>query len=203
MTATTGATTAGATTGRAGDGSLPDRWRRRLRVPVFTAATVTLGVGAHLAAGGARPAPGQLGLITAVVALICSAAAGRERRMPALLDAVGLTEAGIHIALLGGSHADHAGHVGHVVDRSGSAGMLLAHLLASVALAWWLRRGEAAAWRAVDRAVGRGLLLLTARSAPPLRLPEPAVPAVDHRSRRIARLHIGSVPPVRGPPCPA
>lgn len=166
----------------------------RLRVPVFTAATVVLGVGAHVAAGGAAPAIGQLLLITAVVAAISSAVATRELRLPALVGAVALTEAGIHVALLGQAHA------GHGVDRSGSSGMLLAHLAASLLLAWWLRRGEAAVWHMVVRA-GR---LVRLPSAPVrLRLPEMLRLVATAGTRRLRRLHVGPVHPVRGPPCVA
>ncbi len=167
---------------------------RRLRVPVFTAATVVLGVGAHLAAGGAEPSAGQLALITAVVAVICSVVAGRELRMPALLGAVGLTEAGIHVALLG------EGHAAHVVDRSGSAGMLLGHLAASVLLAWWLRCGEAAAWRAVSRA---GRLLAVAVAGPALRLPGLPRTTAEAPAPLLRSVHVRPVHPVRGPPCAA
>jgi hypothetical protein len=171
-----------------------DRLRHRLRVPVFTAATVTLGIGAHLAAGGVAPSASLLGLITAVVTALCAATAGRELRLPALLGAVALTEAGIHVALLGQDHAAHG------AARSGSAAMLLAHMAASVLLAWWLRRGEAAVWRAVQRA---GSLLALATAGPPLQLPRVPRPRTGIRPRPLRRLHVGPVHPVRGPPCVA
>ena len=162
-------------------GSGVDRLRRRLRVPVFTAATVSLGVGAHLAAGGTEPSAGQLGLVSAVVAVLCAVVAGHELRMPALLG---------------------EGHAAHAVDRSGSAGMLLGHLAASVLLACWLRRGEAAAWRAVSRA-GRLLAVAVAVAGPALRLPGLPRTTAEAPAPLLRSVHVRPVHPVRGPPCAA
>jgi hypothetical protein len=46
------------------------------------------------------------------------------------------------VALLGQVHPEHS--------AAHSAAMTMAHAVAAVLLAWWLRRGEASAWRAVQ-----------------------------------------------------
>lgn len=177
-------------------GSTLDRMRRRLRVPAFTAATVSLGVGAHLAAGGEAPSGSLLVLLTAVVAVICSATAGRELRLAALLGAVALAELGIHVALLGDGHAAH-GPGSHAPGQH-PALMTAAHLVASALLACWLRRGEAAVWRTVGRTVR--LVGLARRGGPVL----PPVPLtrgiVGDLTRPLLPQHAGTVRQVRGPP---
>ncbi|WP_088281068.1 hypothetical protein [Kineosporia sp. A_224] len=89
-----------------------------------------------------------------------------------------------------------AGYAAHVYP--GHA-MLLAHLLAAVAAAWWLRRGEAAVWAAL-RAV---------RPALRLAVPTPLVPAVRQRPRVRPRTAVAvlcdqvlatAAHPRRGPP---
>nr|WP_055502730.1 hypothetical protein [Nonomuraea pusilla] len=87
---------------------------------------------------------------------------------------------------------------GHGGGLAVGAGMLLAHLTASLLTAWWLARGEAALW-ALLRRLGRRLTPLRAVAvpAPPSLVPVvrtravPAAPALRHSLAR------------RGPPLPA
>jgi hypothetical protein len=118
-----------------------------LRVPGFTVPTVTLALLAHLAAGGAPPGFAMLALLYGSVGLLCASVAPRERRLPQLLAGVGLVQVGVHVALL-----EH--HSTVAPARSSTSGvMTAAHLAATLALAWWLRRGEAMLWRAAARAL--------------------------------------------------
>ncbi|WP_435875153.1 hypothetical protein, partial [Nonomuraea pusilla] len=87
---------------------------------------------------------------------------------------------------------------GHGGGLAVGAGMLLAHLTASLLTAWWLARGEAALW-ALLRRLGRRLTPLKAVAvpAPPSLVPVvrtravPTAPALRHSLAR------------RGPPLPA
>lgn len=125
----------------AGGGDPLEALRLQLRVPVFTAACVYLGVGAHIAAGGSPPGAAMVLLLVGAVALICASLERRERSLPSIVAGVGLGQLGIHVALL----------AGHQHEASAAAQnqpvMLMAHAGAVLALAWWLRRGEAAVWR--------------------------------------------------------
>jgi len=162
--------------------------RAWLRVPVFTAASLALGIVGHLWAGGGPPGPGALTLLVGVVGLISLRLADRERRLPELVLAVALVQAAVHVALLDRSEAAPMLH---------PAAMTLAHAVAAVALAWWLRRGEAAVWASAARLLRR----LTGRFPVPPPLPR-AVPRLApnwHRPDPLTGPRPG-VRTVRGPP---
>jgi hypothetical protein len=96
-----------------------------------------------------------------------------------------------------------AGYVAHVYP--GHA-MLLAHLLAAVAAAWWLRRGEAAVWAAL-RAVRPTLRHVVPVTAPAT---VPAAPRPRPRAQQVAavvalrdQVLAAAAHPRRGPPLPA
>jgi hypothetical protein len=154
-----------------------------LRVPLFTVATVGLGILAHLAGGGGPPGLATLLLMLAAVALLWKVAARTEQSLLRLLGVMVWVQLGIHLALsqaslgssagqsdcstmtamasggsgaAGGTTAMPAGHAMH-----GSLWMWVAHGAAALLVAAWLRRGEAACWRALRRVV--------ARLAPPVR----------------------------------
>ena len=158
-----------------------------LRVPAFTAASLTLGVLGHLWAGGTVPGPGTLLVLVGIVGLIGTRLAHRERRLPELVAAVALVQVAVHVALL---------------DRQASFGvhsptMTLAHAAAAVALAWWLRRGEAAFWAAAVRLLRR----LTGAPVAPLPLPSAALrPPPDARRPGPIAGPGSSAWSVRGPP---
>jgi hypothetical protein len=164
--------------------------RLRLRVPVFTAACVCLGVGAHIAAGGSLPSAAMVLLMVAAVAVTCASLQCRERGLPSIVLAVGLVQLGVHVALLAGhEHATSAA-------AENRPAMLMAHACAVLALAWWLRRGEAAAWRATVKVWPRlfplGSVLVSLKVSVPDRR--------ALRSRAPLRGAPGLVLPVRGPP---
>jgi hypothetical protein len=116
--------------------------RVRQRVPVFTAACVVLGVAAHSAAGGSTPGAGVVLVMVVAVAMTSASLECREQGLPSIVLAVALAQLGVHVALL-------AGH-DHAASRVGEnrPALFIAHAWPVVVLAWWLRRGEAAAWRA-------------------------------------------------------
>ncbi len=115
------------------------------RVPAFTVPTVGLAVTAHVAAGGGPPDAGTLTVLLLCVGLVTASVAGRQRRMPHLLAGVALVQVAVHVALL-----DH--HPGAPTRQHiGAAPMTLAHAGTSLALAWWLTKGESCLWRQVLR----------------------------------------------------
>ena len=124
------------------DGDPLEALRLRLRVPVFTAACVCLGVGAHIGAGGSPPDAAMVLRMVAAVAVTSASLQCRERGLPSIVAAVALVQLGVHVALLA-SHEHEASAAPENLPV-----MLMAHAGAVMALAWWLRRGEAAVWRA-------------------------------------------------------
>ena len=120
-----------------------------LRVPAFTMPTVSLAVAAHVAAGGHPPDAGTLAVLLLCVGLVSASVAGRQRRLPHLLVGVALVQVAVHVALL-----DHHAVVA-TGQRIGAVPMTLAHAGASLALAWWLTKGESCLWRQVIRLSAR------------------------------------------------
>ncbi|WP_405143054.1 MFS transporter [Sphaerisporangium sp. NBC_01403] len=159
---------------------------RLARSAVFAVVCVTLAAAAHWFAGGAGPAPQVLLSGGLAVMTITTALAGRERS-PATVTGLLLAAQVFMHQFLGprspqglpsvpGPHHDHGTAVlpqGHGLGVN--AGMLLAHLTATLLTGWWLSRGEAALW-SVLRGVGayavRRLAVLMWRDA----TPAPGVP---------------------------
>lgn len=190
--------------------------RRVLRSAVLGSASLALAVGAHVAGGGAAPGAGLLLLTAALVGLVALTATARRVRLTWLAPLLGLEQALLHALFqaLGSTAvlctaATSAGHAGHHADAAlacvpaaGSATMtmpdwpmLLAHLLATLATAWLLVRGESALWSLAERVVRAA----TARPGA-LRLPR-AVVVVRTTRRRPHRRPCGTAAP-RGPPLP-
>jgi hypothetical protein len=138
------------------------------RVAVFTLATVALGVGGHLAGGGRAPSALVLAGLLAGCAVAASGMAGREQTLPRLVLAVGAIQVGIHAVLMSptpGMHQHGAAMPGHAMLGRSMVGW---HAVAVLLLAWWLRRGEAAAWR-----LARALANRVFRERAALAMPEP------------------------------
>jgi hypothetical protein len=129
---------------------------RLVRASAFAAVCVALACLGHLTASGEPMAPWAVGTGFLAVLGVATLLTGHERSLS--------TIAG---GLVGGQFALHTLFVTSqchphpvVVDSSGSwAGMSTAHLLAAVAAAWWLRRGERAVWALARRAWIRPLVL--------------------------------------------
>ena len=148
--------------------------RRVLRSAVLGAATLMLAVGALVAGGGVLPGAGLLLLTAALVGLVALTATARRVRLTWLAPLLGLEQALLHALFQAAGSAGavctaatSAGHAGHHADAAltcvpaaGSAAMtmpdgpmLLAHLLATVATAWVLVRGESALWSLAEQVV--------------------------------------------------
>lgn len=205
---------------------------RSLRAAVFAAVCVLLAAAGHGLAMGDMPSAGADAFAFLGVFGLGWALGRRERSLPGIGAAMLATQAGLHFAFgaahpgpAAGSGRAHAMNMsamgGPGMAGPGMAAMhahsatvpattahgttvyaTLAHLLAALVASWWLRRGEAALWSLLRRAVALvpGLVAWW-RNAP---LPRPAgrtvpLPAAPEPPRRPALRHAVSR---RGPPLP-
>ncbi|MFE9448445.1 hypothetical protein [Streptomyces sp. NPDC006739] len=155
---------------------------RSLRAAVFAAVCVLLAAAGHgLAMGDMPPVPvdavGCLGVFALGWLL-----GGRERSLPGICAAMLATQAALHVAFDAAhrsapppAHAPHMAsmHMASMSSTSSTSPMDMAgldrphlvitqlvtahataaHLLAALIASWWLRRGEAALWSLLRRAV--------------------------------------------------
>ena len=188
---------------------------RAARTVSLGGASLLLATGAHLAGGGRLPSVGVLAVVAFLVGLIAVTLTARRLRLGALVAALGIEQAVLHVVFdaasmtgpgcaptpLGGHAATMAGCLGAApvaaapVVSALSAGrlMLVAHLVATLASAWLLARGERWWWRQWDRAVEAA----TWTAAPRVRRRRPARPLM-------VRVLLGAEPvptaAPRGPP---
>ncbi|GAA3938740.1 hypothetical protein GCM10023085_20200 [Actinomadura viridis] len=173
---------------------------RLVRATVFAAVCVLLTSAGHLLASGGPVAPwtaafGFAGVLGAALAL-----AGHERSLATILGGLLLGQFALHSLFAAG----HGGHHGALPaaedDGGGSLGMTAAHLLAALASAWWLRRGERQAWRLARQAarvLALPFLLVTVTPGAPAR--SAAVPPCPPRVRPAVAV-LRHVLVLRGPP---
>ncbi|WP_233515472.1 hypothetical protein [Marinitenerispora sediminis] len=179
---------------------------------------VGLSAGGHALSSGHAVAASGLVIAFAGVFLAARAAAGRERGFAQILGWMLWGQLALHLffsvfsGLTGGMPPDPAGAaqaVGHqmsaVPSDTGASGpgMLAAHLGAAVVSAWWLRRGEAAAFSLAGQLVTLlfGLLWapLRPRTVPAVRRPAGFPRTAQGRPRPAALRHVVVL---RGPPRP-
>jgi hypothetical protein len=180
-----------------------------LRAAVFAVVCAVLGAAGHALASGSLPP--LVGLLTGIplVVLVTGWLVRAQRSLPVLAAAVSGTQLGLHALFdyaaanpVADLHTAHlaAHHAGHGATGSMTAGMAAAHLVAGLAAAWWLRRGETAVFAYCAAAALPLLGLLTSGDAPVLPAAEPAPrPRAEPRLRlRAAPLRHSLVR--RGPP---
>ncbi|GAA3191155.1 MFS transporter [Nonomuraea roseoviolacea] len=173
---------------------------RLARTAVFSAVCVVLASLAHVAGGGSAPAPGTAALGLGAACVLALALGGRERHPLTINLALVAAQAVLHEWFSAGGPT---GYVSVSVHLHGSpadgmslavgsgepagrglavgAGMLAAHLTATLLTGWWLARGEAALWsllrrlhdglgRRLGRVLSAGVFpaLPSARQAPPV-----------------------------------
>jgi hypothetical protein len=144
---------------------------RALRMTVFAAVCVALATTGHWLESGRRPGAAALVLGAGVGLFVANRLAGRERSFAAIGSGVVAIQALLHVVFVlcdtGHRAATEAGmamHGAHLAPEAAgtvsafsavapadprlgmSAGMALAHLIAAIAAAAWLRCGEAALW---------------------------------------------------------
>ena len=183
---------------------------RLARAATFASVAVALSATAHVTGGGGPPGVGVLvlglGAVLAVAVLVTGHRIGRltmlgllagsQVALHTMFGALGSAPAGSP-CLSGDHHAAHAAAcepgamAGHTA--AGGTPMLLAHALATVALALLLARGEQILWT-LAAALG---LTLPARPTPPAPTRRTTPAPADPVRPRVALRH---VPFLRGPP---
>ena len=128
---------------------------RSLRAAVFAVLCVLLAAGGHaLAVGVAPPVWAQVAGALPVFAVGCLLG-GRERSLTGIGGATLASQGGLHLTF--GVARPHAAMVMHGMRMSHSHALTphatAAHVGAALVLTWWLRRGEAALWSLLRRAV--------------------------------------------------
>jgi hypothetical protein len=174
---------------------------RLARTAAFSAVCVALAALAHVAGGGSGPEPWAAGLGLAAVAGLGLALCGRERSPATINSVLVVAQFGLHELFAGDDTAYVSVSVsvhGHGDGLAVNAGMLLAHLTATLITGVWVARGEAALWSLLRR-LGRRLLLLRPVAVPAVRACVPVVftrvvPLQPGFRHCLAR---------RGPPLPA
>ncbi len=130
---------------------------RLLRASVFSAVCVLLTCLGHLTASGESLSGGKVAVAFAGTLGVSFALAGHERSWATILSGLLGGQFLLHSLFVSGA-AHHADPSTGLVEVPGNGlGMTLAHLVAAIASAWWLRRGERHAWR-LARLAARTLL---------------------------------------------
>jgi hypothetical protein len=130
---------------------------RSLRAAVFAALCVLLASGGHTLATGMAPSLWAQGAGFVPVFAAGWVLGGRERSLGAIGGATLTSQGGLHLAF--GAARPHTVMVMHGMRMTHSHMHALtphataAHVSAAVLLTWWLRRGEAALWSLLRRAV--------------------------------------------------
>ncbi|WP_051325496.1 hypothetical protein [Glycomyces tenuis] len=163
---------------------------RLLRATVFAAVTVSASALLHIWGGGAAPRPEFFAAGLALVFAGGVAAGGRQRGFAALAPLCLAAQWGLHECFSAGA-APH--------DHGAGVSMLLVHVVAALAQASWLARGEAGLAALLDL-----LTLFLARAVRP-RLARARVPvfrrAFRPRTRRLRSLEpLATAISNRGPP---
>jgi hypothetical protein len=159
---------------------------------------MSLAVAGHVAGGGALPgatAASLLGLtVVGSVAL-----SGRRWTFSALATVLLGVQLVCHVALAGpATAANPAGHT-HATHGT-SASMLAAHVLAALATAVLLRRGESWCWRLVAL-LGRPAQVMRLFAAPPVAASRARLaPATKGATALLRSLLLADAQPRRGPP---
>ncbi|MGN9839808.1 MFS transporter [Nonomuraea sp. H19] len=147
---------------------------RLARTAAFSAVCVTLAALSHVLGGGSAPAPWAAGLGLAAVAGFGLALCGRERSTATINVVLAGAQLGLHELFAVDDTTAYVSVHGHGGGLAINAGMLLAHLTATLITGLWLARGEAALWSLLRR-LGRRLVLLRPVAVPAVR---PSVPVV-------------------------
>ncbi|MGW0770201.1 hypothetical protein [Streptomyces sp. NPDC002676] len=182
---------------------------RGLRAAVFAAVCVLLAVAGHGLGMGVLPPLWADGAGFLAVFACGWALGARERSLPGIGGAMLAVQAGLHLAFDAAVPATTVhlatSPAGGTAEASGADAhlhALPAHLLAALAAAWWLRRGEAALWSLLRRTAALVPGLAAWRRDAPLPSPAgrgPQAPADPPPARMLRLRHAVSR---RGPPAP-
>ncbi|WP_329299745.1 hypothetical protein OG410_15865 [Streptomyces sp. NBC_00659] len=130
---------------------------RSLRAAVFAVLCVLLAAGGHaLATGQAPPLWAEGAGLLAVFATGC-VLGGRERSLSGIGGAMLVAQAGLHLGFEAArprmAMNMHGIHMAHPAAHALTPHATAAHVAAALLATWWLRRGEAALWSLLRRAV--------------------------------------------------
>ncbi|MGH3360136.1 MAG: hypothetical protein ACRDO7_15145 [Nocardioidaceae bacterium] len=168
--------------------SSPDRGCLRVvRAAAIAFCVVGLSLVAHLLAGGVRPGVVTLAFAVAVVAAYAGALTRDRLGMAQLVTVLGAGQVLLHSVFMLGS-----GHHG------GGAGMVAAHLVATIVIALALAHGERAVWRLWCWLRPRLMLPSLQRDEQPQRV----VRLSDTAAARVQVTWVGTSVMWRGPPAP-
>ncbi|WP_285709855.1 MFS transporter [Microtetraspora sp. NBRC 16547] len=171
---------------------------RLTRAAAFSAVCVGLGVFAHRFAGGAGPTPGALAVGGTVIMAAAAVLAGRERSRGTITALLAGAQLFLHLLLSRSAEVDGLAVPAHSHRLGVEAGMVAAHLTATLVTGWWLARGETALWCLLRRLGASALRPLTAGHVPPA----PVVPFVRITAApvRLTGRTLKHALVVRGPP---
>jgi len=130
---------------------------RSLRAAVFAVLCVLLAAGGHLLSTGQAPPLWADGAgFLAVFAAGCPLG-GRERSLSGIGGAMLVAQAGLHLGFAAARPRTamnmHGMHMTHPSAHALTPHATAAHVAAALLATWWLRRGEAALWSLLRRAV--------------------------------------------------
>lgn len=135
---------------------------REARAGMFTLVCLSLSVALHSWVAGALPSLPAMFAGAGLVLLVALVLAGRERQLPLIAAVLLGSQIGLHYLFEALPHAGHHGVAAVAPAAPLSAGMVLAHVVAALFTALWLRGGEAAGWR-LFRWIARGVAPLRGR----------------------------------------
>ncbi|MFF5790816.1 hypothetical protein ACFY5D_02090 [Paeniglutamicibacter sp. NPDC012692] len=195
---------------------MQERHARMLRAAVVSVVVLALSAGAHQAGGGMLPHPAVLVGFATLTMLASIVVAKRTLGLPALLAVLGGGQFALHqafeflsttttmVCASASTHLDHSAAltctVGsaeshqHAVQGGGGVTMFAAHVIATLATAILITRGEEAL-----HAVARWMRpLFTVLRTSPVRPPAWIIPVVQ--AHRLPAVPFLVSPPLRGPP---
>ncbi|WP_369043623.1 hypothetical protein [Streptomyces sp. Midd1] len=130
---------------------------RSLRAAVFAVLCVLLAAGGHVLATGQAPSRVAVGAGLLVVFAVGCALCGRERSLLGIAGAMLGAQTGLHLGFGAGrprmTMTMHGAHMTYAHSHALTPHATAAHIGAALLATWWLRRGEAALWSLLRRAV--------------------------------------------------
>lgn len=131
----------------AGGRRVPARGRRTATSLV---AALLAGAAGHVIGGGTWTGS-AVAVAAALLLLPCWLMTARERGLPAIAALLAFGQLSTHVTLTVSADS----HLAHLSTELGvpGLGMLAAHLVATVLLAWWIRQGERRVWARVRKLV--------------------------------------------------
>jgi lysylphosphatidylglycerol synthetase-like protein (DUF2156 family) len=119
---------------------------RLLRGVLVGGAAVALALTAHIAAGGGMPNAGLAALLVAVTLIVAGRLSRRRWTLSSLVALFAIAQAVFHVAFLVGSSGD----AGPAATAAPTDVMVVAHMVATLALAMLVRYADALWWAVAD-----------------------------------------------------